>query len=225
MSSMPCACSTAVVSRPDRSAAGHEHPVVGRRAREVHRVDRDRGRLGERGGARRERVGDDEQLLGGGHLVTGEGAAESTGGRRGPPQAHRRPAPHARAALTAPGVGPAHHPLRRPPSLSTSAPTAAIVPAHSWPSTEPGRAIRSSTRCRSVPQIPQCETSTSTSAGPELRNRHVVHLDRAVADVDAGRHELHRCGPLTACRATLATSGAGRRQPRSAPRIGPTRAL
>ena len=33
----------------------------------------------------------------------------------------------------------------------------------------PGRANCSSTRCRSVPQMPQCETSTSTSVGAERR--------------------------------------------------------
>src|SRR5262245_3923047 len=31
---------------------------------------------------------------------------------------------------------------------------------------DPGRAYRSRTRCRSVPQIPQCETSTRTSVAP-----------------------------------------------------------
>jgi len=48
----------------------------------------------------------------------------------------------------------------------TASPVATTVPAHSWPSTEPARANCSSTRCRSVPQIPQCEISTRTSVGP-----------------------------------------------------------
>ena len=59
----------------DRTAAGDEHAVVGRRAREVDGVDRDRGRLGERGGARRQRVGDAQQPRRGDDLVAAERAA------------------------------------------------------------------------------------------------------------------------------------------------------
>ncbi len=85
----------------------------------------------------------------------------STGGRRrhtdGRPRRHARHSPH-------PGSGPR---TTRSPTAQpvTSSPTATIVPAHSWPSTDPGRAMCSSTRCRSVPHTPQCETSISTSPG------------------------------------------------------------
>src|ERR1700730_17876105 len=50
--------------------------------------------------------------------------------------------------------------------VSTPSPSAATTPAHSCPRIDPRRAYPSSTRCRSVPQMPQCEISTSASCGP-----------------------------------------------------------
>src|SRR5436190_169746 len=89
-------------SNADSAAAG-----LG--ARQVDGVDRDRRGLGERGGPRRQRFGDAEQSRSRDDLVAAERAVrevEQVG--RLTPQAYRRAAAPARAALAATGRGVLH---------------------------------------------------------------------------------------------------------------------
>ena len=103
--------------QPDRAAAGHQHAIVRRRFREVHRVNRDGGRLGQCGRARRERLGDAEQARRGHDLVTAERAVrprEQVADFAS--EAHRGTAAPARPALAAAGRGVLHDARRRSPN-------------------------------------------------------------------------------------------------------------
>ena len=64
MSSMPRVRRTASREQADRTSARDEHAVAGHRARDVDRVQRDRGRFGERGGAQRQPARDRQQPSG-----------------------------------------------------------------------------------------------------------------------------------------------------------------
>ena len=114
----------------------------------------------------------------------------SGGGRRkhtdGRPRVQRAARRRSRASGS-------RRPGRRRARRRIASPTPTTVPDHSCPSTEPGRAYCSSTRCRSVPQTPQCETSTSALPAA-VRNGDRLHFDLPVARVDRGGHRVHGRG-------------------------------
>ena len=177
-----------MTSSPDRSGAGHEHTVVGCRARERDRVQRHRGRLDQRGLPDRQVVGHREQLVGRGDDVARVRAAEVEVVGERSVEAHRRPAGAARAARAAARASGRTRPGRRSASPRRRRRAPRSCPPTRGRARCPGRAIRSSTRCTSVPQMPHCPTSTSTSRRSRLRHRHLLHLEHAVADVHARVH-------------------------------------
>ena len=87
--------------QPDRSGAGDEDAVVRGDVGEMHRVERDGGRLGECRGAQRQPVRDPQQARRGGREVAAVRAAEAEQVALGAPQAHRGTAPPTGAALAA----------------------------------------------------------------------------------------------------------------------------
>ena len=141
---------------PDGARAGDEHTVLGRDARERHRVERDRGGLGERGarastgsrgsaGADRPAPSCTRRTRPGGPRWLGRlgdcGRLRQTDGR---PLRHARHSPH-------PGPGPAHDAVARAPSRSrsrrpprSSPPTRARGPSPAAPSAR----ARGAGRCR-----------------------------------------------------------------------------
>ena len=130
MSSTPCRVEHRGHEQTDRTGAGHEHAVGGGDPRQCDRVQRDRGRLGERGGARGQVLGHRDQLVGGRDHVAGERTPEREVVGRWTPETHRRSVGAAGPALAAPRRGAAHHALPDAPAVDRS-PVAVIVPAHS----------------------------------------------------------------------------------------------
>ena len=131
-------------------------------------VQRDRERLGERGVAQRETVGQAQQLARGDLDVVGERALEVAAlARPGRGPTHRLGRPVA-AVLALAALAPTVRRRRGSPTFQpvTLAPTAATVPLYSWPPIEFGRPQPSSTKWRSEPQTPQWLTSSRTSSGP-----------------------------------------------------------
>ena len=176
MSSTPAALSTAIISRPTGPA-----PVTSTRS-PGRTPDTECACIAIATGSvsaaeRSDRpVGQRKQPAGVDVHVAGEraGAAEEVGRR--PVEAHRGATGAARPARSATGpIGDDDRGAQRH-RRSAAAPSATTVPDHSWPNTEPLRPMPSRTKCRSVPQIPQCETSTSALL-VQLGNRDLLHLD------------------------------------------------
>ena len=175
-----------------RSRTGDEHTVVRGDTGEVDGVKRDRRRLGECGGACVERIGHAQQAVRAHRLVTAErttGEVEQV--RWLAPQAHGRAAASARAALPAArrGVGDdarAYGPF-------TAIDVGAHVRDRAGPfvaehRSGPGVALEDEVQVGAAD--PAVRHLDQRVAGPEHRDREVLHLDRAVADVHRGTHEL-----------------------------------
>ena len=181
----------------DGPGAGHQHAVVGRDLRQRDRVERNRGRLGEGRGPRRQVVGHGHQPIHGRHHVPGEGAAERQVVGRRSLQTHRRPVGATGPALAAPRLRSAHHP---PADLPVVDP-AAEGDDGARPLVAQGAAGTCDPLEHEV-QVgaadPALRDLDAHLTGPGLGHRHVVHLQRAVTDVDAGRHQLHRSVPPVA---------------------------
>ena len=169
---------------------------AGSHAGEVDGVDRDRGRLGQRGGAgRRASSGMRSRRSAGDGHVAAEGAAEGEEVGRLAPETHRRTAAPARPARrrspesgSATTRAPGSHP-------ATPAPVATTVPAHSWPSTEPGPGVLLEHEVQVGAADPAVRHLDEHVTRPRHGNRELLHLDRAVPDVDGRGHRRFRHRP------------------------------
>ena len=175
---------------PDRAGTRDEDAVAGHRAREVRGVQRDRSRFGERGGADGKLGRNREQPFGFHHDVTAERAAEPevVGWRL--VEAHRRPAPPARAAFAAarrgrrddaradergvdPGAGLAH---RARPFMAEHRSRSRVLLEHEMQVGATDPAVRH---------------FDEGATGSRFGHRQRLHLDATLARVDRRRHPAH----------------------------------
>ncbi len=176
----------------DGPGTGHQHAVVRSDAREIDRVQRDRSRLGERGGAGVEFVGHEEQAVRSDDLVAAErtaGEVEEVG--RLASQAHRRPTALARPAFTAARCGVRDNTRANGPFAGIDVgadrrdrPRPFVAEDRAGPRVALEDEVQIGAADAAVRHLDE------HLAGPERGNWQLLHLDLALADVHRGAHQV-----------------------------------
>ena len=192
MSLMPCARSTAMISRPTGPA-----PVT--RTRSSGRTSASRSAcrviaVGSASAAGRvgKRIGDPDQPVGRHCLVLAERPAVAGEVRRGALQAHRRAAPAARPAGATPRGGVAHHPVAGRPARVIRRGSHNARPLVAENGTRPGVALQHHVQIGAADAAGGDLHQHLVGAG--LRTWDLVELDPALAHIDGRRHQFRGHG-------------------------------